>query len=188
MYNENGVAFAPWAIKQVNEEALLDAAVREENMQREGGADLLQKKDKTTTLDRGEIQTAEGMKWRMNGNLVELGWQTNGESDNIGFTIEKRPGYGGDFQEVASYKEIAQLKSKGVGGGRYAYTDMSTGSGAWIYRVLDCDASGQTSPLCQCFVEVQTEGEAKGQAAITAGLVVVFSAFLAAGVYLDSSY
>ena len=76
------------------------------------------KKVKSSTLDKGEIQTAEGMKWRMAGNLVELAWRTAGESDNIGFTVEKRPSYGGDFQEVASYNEVSSLKSKGLSGGR----------------------------------------------------------------------
>lgn len=37
----------------------------------------------------------------------------------IGFIVEKRPSYGGDFQEVASYKEVAQLVSKGSAGGRW---------------------------------------------------------------------
>jgi len=52
-------------------------------------------------LDRGEIESSEGMKWRMSGNQVELAWITAGESNNVGYCVEKRPSYGGDFQEVA---------------------------------------------------------------------------------------
>lgn len=188
MYNENGVAFAPWAVRQVNVQALVDAAVAEEIAEKTGIPIQKEKKVKTTVLDRGEIQTAEGMQWRMKGSLVELGWQTAAEVNSVGFTIEKRPSYGGDFQEVASYNEVTLLKSKGPSGGRYFYTDMSTGTGSWIYRVLDCEPNGKKNPLCQCFVEVQTEGEAKGQTAITIGLVAVFSAFLAAGYFFDSTY
>ena len=29
------------------------------------------------------------------------------ETNNKGYTVEKRPSYGGDFQEVASYKEVS---------------------------------------------------------------------------------
>ena len=48
-----------------------------------------------------------------------------GESDlyhtyyMIGFIVEKRPSYGGDFEEIASFQEVSQLISKGAGGGRY---------------------------------------------------------------------
>ena len=37
----------------------------------------------------------------------------------IGFIVEKRPSYGGDFEEIASFQEVSQLISKGAGGGRY---------------------------------------------------------------------
>ena len=44
----------------------------------------------------------------------------------IGFIVEKRPSYGGDFEEIASFQEVSQLISKGAGGGRcvllYQYT------------------------------------------------------------------
>jgi hypothetical protein len=46
------------------------------------------------------------MKWRMKGNQVEIGWITNSETDNIGYIVEKRPSYGGEFQEVASFRYI----------------------------------------------------------------------------------
>ena len=115
-------------------------------------------------LDRGEIESSEGMKWRMNGGQVELAWITGGEDNNKGYIVEKRPSYGGDFQEVASYNEVSQLVSKGISGGRYQYSDPSTAGGSWIYRVKDCDAVGSQNVLCQCFVEVQTDAESKSQA------------------------
>jgi hypothetical protein len=40
------------------------------------------------------------MKWRMSGDQVDLAWVTGGEDDNKGYIVEKRPSYGGDFQEV----------------------------------------------------------------------------------------
>ena len=49
----------------------------------------------------------------MVGNQVDLAWVTGGEAGNKGFIVEKRPSYGGDFQEVASFNEVSQLLSKG---------------------------------------------------------------------------
>lgn len=121
----------------------------------------------------------------MVGNQVELGWVTSEEPGNRGFIVEKRPSYGGDFQEVATFNEVNSLVSLGSGGGRYRYTDPSTSTGSWIYRIKDCDEASAQNTLCQCFVEVQTEEESKGQLAIAAGFVAIFSALLALGYILD---
>lgn len=178
MYNENGVAYAPWVTKQINEEAIIEDLIRKENL----GSEVSKK---TSILDRGEIESSEGMKWRMLGNQVDLAWVTGGEEDNQGFILEKRPSYGGDFAEVASFREVAALVSKGPKGGRYRYTDPSSSKGSWIYRVMDCDSKGDKSLLCQCFVEVQTESESKSQALTAVGLVAVLAAFVVAGFALD---
>lgn len=110
MYNENGVAYAPWVTRQINEEAIIEGLILKEK----GGP----VKKKTSILDRGEIESSEGMKWRMNGDQVDLAWVTGVEDDNKGYIVEKRPSYGGDFQEVASFREVSQLVSKGQSGGR----------------------------------------------------------------------
>ena len=113
MYNENGVAYAPWVTRQINEEAIIEGLILKEK----GGP----AKKKTSILDRGEIESSEGMKWRMNGDQVDLAWVTGVEDDNKGYIVEKRPSYGGDFQEVASFREVAGLRSKGQSGGRYEW-------------------------------------------------------------------
>jgi len=177
MYNDQGVAFAPWISNQIDEEAIIDDMVKREKM---GG-----KSKKTSTLDRGEIETSEGMRWRMLGNQVDLAWITATEVENQGYVIEKRPSYGGDFQEVASFREVTQLQSKGVNGGKYRYTDPSTSGGSWVYRVMDCDKKGMQNVLCQCFVEVQTESESKSQGVVAIGFAAIFIALLAAGYSLD---
>lgn len=178
MYNENGVPYAPWVTKQINMEAIIDDLIRKE----EQGE---YQKKATSSLDRGEVETSEGMKWRMAGSEVELGWITGEESLNKGYIVEKRPSYGGDFQEIASFQEVTQLVSKGLKGGKYRYTDPSTAAGSWIYRVKDCDVDGKTSVLCQCFVEVQTMAESKTQSIITIGFVAFFLAALAVGYSVD---
>ena len=110
MFNEKGVAYAPWIAKQVDEDAIVEDLMKKEK----GG----KSKPKTSVLDRGEVESSEGMKWRMNDDLVELAWVTNSEEGNKGYIVEKRPSYGGDFQEVASFKEVATLLTKGINGGR----------------------------------------------------------------------
>lgn len=136
-------------------------------------------------MDRGEIESSEGMKWRMTGNQVELAWVTSEEPGNRGYLVEKRPSYGGDFQEVASYNDVIQLRSKGISGGRYRYLDPSTSPGSWIYRIRDNDEDGAQNVLCQCFVEVQTESESKTQIGIAVGLVGLLGGLFAAGYALD---
>ena len=89
LYNEQGVAYAPWVTRQIDEEAIIDDLIRKEK----GGT-----KKKTSILDRGEIESSEGMKWRMSGDVVDLAWATNAEDSNKGYIVEKRPSYGGDFQ------------------------------------------------------------------------------------------
>mmetsp|Transcript_8834 Transcript_8834/g.7894 ORF Transcript_8834/g.7894 Transcript_8834/m.7894 type:complete len:249 (-) Transcript_8834:60-806(-) len=177
LYSENGVAFAPWVTKQVDLDAIVDEIYRKEQQK--------DSKKKTSVLDRGEIETSEGMKWRMKNDLVELAWVTNEETENKGFIVEKRPSYGGDFQEIASFKEVNQLVSRGVNGGRYQYTDPSTGSGSWIYRIKDCDSSSNKNVICQCFVEVQNAAESKFQALAAVGIVIIFAGFFAVGYALD---
>ena len=82
MYNENGVAYAPWVTRQINEEAIIEGLIQKEK----GGP----AKKKTSILDRGEIESSEGMKWRMNGDQLDLAWVTGGEDDNNGYIVEKR--------------------------------------------------------------------------------------------------
>jgi hypothetical protein len=114
MFNENGVAYAPWVARQLDEDAIVEDLMKKEKGQKS--------KKATSILDRGEVETSEGMKWRMTGSQVDLAWVTNSETDNRGYIVEKRPSYGGDFQEVASYKEVASLVSKGPNGGRSVYS------------------------------------------------------------------
>jgi hypothetical protein len=139
----------------------------------------------SSMMERGEIQGSDGMKWRMTNNQVELQWLTSVEPGNQGFIIEKRPSYGGDFVEVASFREVGSLVSKGPNGGNYRYLDPSTSSGSWIYRVKDLDGQGIQNLLCQCFVEVETEQEAKGQLAIAVGLAAILGTLFTVGFILD---
>mmetsp|Transcript_21408 Transcript_21408/g.47870 ORF Transcript_21408/g.47870 Transcript_21408/m.47870 type:complete len:251 (+) Transcript_21408:112-864(+) len=178
MFNENGVAYAPWMNKQIDEDAMVELLRQKE-------APESSKKKKTSILDRGEIESSEGMRWRMAGNQVDLAWVTGGGTNNLGYIVEKRPSYGGDFQEIATFNEVSALASKGAGGGKYRYTDPSTAQGSWIYRVKDCDAAGVQNMLCQCFVEVTTDSETKSQALVAVGFVAFLVVSAVIGYSLD---
>ena len=110
MFNENGVAYAPWIANQVNEEAIIDDLIRKEGKGNESGRQKAL--SKTSALDSGSIESSEGMKWRQQGNNVELGWVTGVETDNKGYIVEKRPSYGGEFVEIASFNEVNCLTTK----------------------------------------------------------------------------
>lgn len=180
MYNENGVAYAPWVSQQIDEDAIIQDLIKKEKFSAEG-----KNKKVTSILDRGEIVGSDGMKWRMQGSEVQLAWSTGGEANNQGFIVEKRPSYGGEFQEIGSYAEVGGLASNGAAGGKYVYTDPSSAAGSWIYRVQDCDEDGKMNVLCQCFVEVQTESENKAQMGVLVVLVGILTAAAAAGSLLD---
>jgi hypothetical protein len=68
MFNENGVAYAPWLSKQVDEDAILEGLIKKE-LQEKGITTGTTGKAKTI-LDRGEIESSEGMRWRMSGDQV----------------------------------------------------------------------------------------------------------------------
>ncbi len=179
-YNEDGVAYAPWMKNNIDEDAIV-----EDLMRKEKGIKSTNTKTKTSILDRGEIESSEGMKWRMSNNQVDLVWVTGKEENNKGFIVLKRPSYGGDFQEIASFKEVATLQSKGSNGGRYRYTDALTAPGSWIYCIKDCDSNNKNNILCQCFVEVQTETESKVQYGLAVGFLGFFIAMASIGYSLD---
>ena len=81
MLNFLGVAYAPWVTQQIDEDAIVEDAFRKEKEALLNGG-----KKKTTTIDRGEIEFSEGMKWRMAGDQVDLAWITGTESNNKGTT------------------------------------------------------------------------------------------------------
>jgi len=91
MFNENGVAYAPWVAKQIDEDAIVLDLIRKEK-------EAANPSKKSSVLERGEIQSSEGMKWRMQNNQVDLAWVTGTEADNKGFIVGKF-----DLQMAISY-------------------------------------------------------------------------------------
>lgn len=186
MYNENGVAYAPWMEQQVDEEAYLAAkglramrkkAERDSQAQDEGAF-------MSTDLQRDEI-AGSGLSYKLLGDEVELSWSTNIETDNVGYKVEKRAARTEDWITVASYEDWAPLNSKGPSGGEYRLLDPTSQLGDWIYRVVDVDRAGKTTLLCQVLVEVQSQGEKNFQIIMAGGFGAILLGFAAAGALLD---
>jgi hypothetical protein len=81
------------------------------------------------------------------------------EVDTLGYKVQKRAARSDEWVTVASYEDWAPLNSQGENGGTYTLLDPDTELGDWIYRVIDVEASGRNTILCQVLVEVQNKGE-----------------------------
>ena len=81
------------------------------------------------------------------------------EVDTLGYKVQKRAARSDEWVTVSSYEDWAPLNSQGENGGTYTLLDPDTELGDWIYRVIDVEASGRNTILCQVLVEVQNKGE-----------------------------
>ena len=135
MFNEKGVAYAPWMVRQFDEDvsltfkkirnkmimfiivdylqAMIDLLIKKESDEKVGSG-------RQKALGAGEKMKADvgALKWRLADGKVDIGWQTDGEASNQGFIVEKRPASGGDFQEISSFRNNDELKTCGPKGGR----------------------------------------------------------------------
>ena len=93
------------------------------------------------------------------GDEVELEWSTEDESENIGFSVQKRRSGSQAWETVRSHTDYAPLKSQGSDGGTYTYLDDECSEGEWIYRILADEADGRKSSVCQVGVTIQSASE-----------------------------
>merc|ERR1712071_490143 len=102
-----------------------------------------------------------------------------------GFLVKRRAARTNDYQVIASHEDWGPLQSQGRQGGVYRYLDETAAPGGWVYRIAEEDSMGNEADVCQCLVEVETEGEQK--AAVIAGVGFGVFAILAfiAGVAMD---
>ena len=63
--------------------------------------------------------------------------------------------------------------------------DDDASQGGWVYRVSEVSLSGVESDLCQCLVEVQSQGEKIQGLVAGVGIVVVAVGAIIAGTALD---
>ena len=186
MYNENGVAYAPWMVNQVDEEAYNTAKELRKMRKKQEKASAVTSEGAYFSTDlQGDELSGAGLSFKILGDEVELSWSTQSEPDNLGYQVQKRAARSEQWFTVATYEDWAPLVSKGSNGGSYSIIDPESETGDWIYRVVDCDRAGRNTVLCQALVEVQTPGEKALQYVLAGGFVAVFGGFMAAGSLLD---
>ena len=92
LYNEEGVAYAPWMVRQVDEDAVAAArAMRGYEKRRERIA-LEEKQGTINILDAASSElTGLGLKAKvLSEDEVELTWSTDDEEANRGFLVERK--------------------------------------------------------------------------------------------------
>lgn len=184
--NANGVEFAPWmGISEVDENRIR-SQMRERTEARRKRQE--QERDVSGSLFRdsqAQELSGTGLSYKIIDGSVELSWATRTESNTRGFVVKRRAAKTNDYTVVASYADYGPLSSKGKDGGVYRYLDETAAPGGWVYRISEVDNNGNEADVCQCLVEVETEGEQK--AAIFAGVgfgIFALCAFVA-GVAMD---
>jgi len=173
-------------VNQIDEEAYEAAKMmRKQRKAKIAGA----RRDEQGAYFNADMQADElsgqGLKIKFVDDEVELTWKTGGESNNVGYKIQKRQARSSDWITVASYEDAAPLQSKGAKGGDYFFLDPSTTEGEWIYRVVDVEKGGRLTVLCQAMVEVQSQGEKAVQTAAVAVFATLFVGAVAAGILYD---
>jgi len=57
--------------------------------------------------------------------------------------------------------------------------------GTWVYRILDCDATGKRSSICQKLVEVDSQSEQTFTLVVAGVIGVLALALVAVGISAD---
>lgn len=186
MYNENGVAYAPWMTRQVDEDAIATARALRTQEKR---AQRLATQAKQGTVDILEAATSEltglGLKTIVEDGEVELLWDTNDEENNRGFVVEKKRVGASEWNEIATHATWAPLKSKGTLGGAYSYADPSSEEGEWLYRIVAEQVDNSRAITCQVGVAVESASQQLQTKIVVGAAAVLAVGFLAAGVFLD---
>ena len=187
LYNEEGVAYAPWMVRQVDEDAVAAArAMRGYEKRRERIA-LEEKQGTINILDAASSElTGLGLKAKvLSEDEVELTWSTDDEEANRGFLVERKAVGYSDWDEVASYQSWSPLKSKGTLGGAYSYIDATVSEGEWLYRIVAEQSDNSRAIVCQVGVSVENSGQQLQTKLVVGGFAALVLGALAAGALLD---
>lgn len=186
MFNENGVAYAPWMVSQVDEEAIEIARARRAEEKRQARIKLQEAEGVVNILDAATSElSGMGLKAKVIDGEVELLWSTDSEEENKGFIVEKkRLGYS-SWDECASYTSWSPLKSKGTLGGAYSYVDSEAEEGEFLYRIIAEQSDNSRQITCQVGITVETSGQQLQTKIVVGFAVALFAGLLYAGNALD---
>merc|ERR1719353_414657 len=184
MKSESGVEFAPWM--KIDAEAIAKAKKEREARKAKQAMQALKSDSMLIDPQAAELGAGGGLKSSvLSQEEVELRWDTTDEAGNAGFIVQRRKGGGANFEDLESFENFGPLRSKGPAGGSYVYLDDTADVGTWVYRILDCDTTGERSAVCQKLVEIESESEQ--QCTLVVGGVIAGLALLlvAAGILSD---
>mmetsp|Transcript_8126 Transcript_8126/g.15298 ORF Transcript_8126/g.15298 Transcript_8126/m.15298 type:complete len:275 (+) Transcript_8126:98-922(+) len=182
----SGVDYAPWMNISADDEAKIQQVMKEKAAARRKRQE--QEKSVSGNLyfdSQAQELSGTGLTAKVIDGEVELEWATKSETNTKGFIVKKRPAKTEDFTVVASYENWGPLGSKGKDGGIYRFLDTAATPGGWVYRITECDNSGNQADLCQCLVEVQTEEEQRAALIAAVGIVALGVMAIVAGLVLD---
>lgn len=186
MFNDQGVAYAPWMVDAFDPENLAKVAASIE-ARKEKEANMVPEALGALARDPQQMELSGAGLYakRVADDMVELTWKTGNEKGNVGFIVSRRAAKTEGWEEIASFTDFPPLNSKGEGGGTYNYMDEGVSEGTWVYRVSDMSKSGTRSDLCQTLIELQSSSDALQTKIGLAGLVVVLAVGVAAGTFID---
>ena len=187
LFNEKGVPYAPWMVRQVDEDAIATARELRKYKKRKDKEREVKSQGIVNILEAATSEiSGMGLKARAIDGEVELVWGTSDEDRVKGFIVEKKPvGVGDVWDLVGSYKLSPQLKSKGALGGAYAFTDTDPEEGEYLYRVVADQTIGTREIICQVAVTIESPAKQLQTKIIVAASIVLFLVFLVTGAALD---
>jgi len=184
--NEKGVDYAPWMKITAEDEERIRSLMKDKAEARRRRQEQEKSVSGNLYLDsQAQELSGTGLNYKIIDGEVELEWVTKTESDTKGFVVKRRPAKTDEFTVIASFADWGPLQSKGPDGGVYRYLDTTATPGGWVYRISECDNSGNEADLCQCLVEVQTQEEQQAALIAAAGIVVFGIIAVVAGITLD---
>jgi len=184
--NDKGVDYAPWMNISADDEQKIRQLMKEKAEARRKRQE--QEKDVSGNLfldSQAQELSGTGLNYKFIDGSVELEWATKSETNTKGFLVKRRPAKTNDYTVIASYKDWGPLTSKGGEGGIYRYLDDDVTPGGWVYRITECDNSGNEADLCQCLIELQTEDEQRAGLIAGIGFGVFAVGAVVAGLVLD---
>jgi len=187
LYNEDGVAYAPWMVRQVDEDAIAAAREMRKYKKRVDRQAVEEKQGAVNILDAASSELSGiGLKAKaLSDEEVELNWGTNDEEANKGFVVEKKRVGFSEWVEVASHTTWAPLKSKGTLGGAYTYVDVDASEGEWLYRIVAEQADNSRAITCQVGLTVENAGQQLQTKIVVGAFGAIALAVFAAGLLLD---
>ncbi|CAM9359031.1 unnamed protein product [Choristocarpus tenellus] len=186
MFNDKGVAYAPWMVDAFDPENLAKVQASIEARKAAEAAAVPEAQGALAKDPQKMELSGLGLQTKKLGDAVELIWRTGDETGNLGFIVSRRAAKTDEWVEIASFRDWPPLNSKGSKGGVYSFVDENSGEeGRWVYRISDMSESGVKNDLCQALVELESSSTAMQTKLIVAGVGVAFAAVVAAGVFLD---